>query len=146
MEQTKRKRGRSKIDAGIADPLGIGCRASVNTKYMYDGVGLLLDAASDIPERDLLWHLDSATHALKSKNGILEQLGRMVTQDHLAFEDCVLAANQAIEALKHGYTSRRIEIVLREIRMAIKRYRANPDNQDLQHKVELAFLRLVRMR
>lgn len=48
MEQTKRKRGRPKIDAGIADPLGIGRRASVNTKYMYDGVGLeISEAASD---------------------------------------------------------------------------------------------------
>lgn len=49
MEQTKRKRGRPKIDAEIADPLGIGRRASVNTKYMYDGVGLEISvAASDI--------------------------------------------------------------------------------------------------
>ena len=94
----------------------------------------------------ILWHLDSGAHTLKSKNGILEQLGRMTSQDHLAFEDCVLAANQAIEALKHGYTSRRIETVLREIRMAIKRYHADPGNQELQRKVELAFLRLVRMR
>ena len=46
---SKRRRGRPKIDTYLVDPIGLSRRASVNMKYMYDGVGLLSEAASEIP-------------------------------------------------------------------------------------------------
>ena len=77
---------------------------------------------------------------------ILEQLGRMVEQDHIDPDDCVFLANYAIDAVKHGYTTRQIEKALRAIRMAIKKHKADPEDEDLAHEVNLAILRLMYMR
>ena len=55
----------------------------------------------------------------------------MMVQDKLAYADCVYLANLAIAAVQVGYTSREIEIVLREIRMAAKSSMKNPDNETL---------------
>ena len=143
---SKRRRGRPKIDTYLVDPIGLSRRASVNMKYMYDGVGLLSEAASEIPDSELLWYSDEATHTADGRSGILEQLGRMVEQDHIDPDDCVFLANYAIDAVKHGYTTRQIEKALRAIRMAIKKHKADPEDEDLAHEVNLAILRLMYMR
>ncbi len=86
-------------------------------------------AATEIPDSDLLWHSDDATQTAKSKNGILEQLGRMIAQDHYNEYDCVYIANLAIAALKNGKTSREIEKAIQNVRTANKRVAADPDSE-----------------
>ena len=54
-----------------------------------------------------------AAVTLKSRDGILEQLGRIAVQDKLAYADCVYLANLAIAAVQNGYTTRDVEVVLR---------------------------------
>ncbi len=75
-----------------------------------------------------LWDADRKAQTLKCRDGILEQLGRMVIQDKLAHADCVYLANLAIAAVKAGYTTREVEIALREIRMAVKHSRRNSES------------------
>lgn len=145
MEKNKRGRGRPKIDTGLVASLELSRRASVNMKYMYDGVALLSAAASEIPDGDLLWHSDDAACTADGKNGILEQLGRMVEQDHLRPSDCIFFANSAINAVKQGYTSRQIEKALRAVRMAIKKSRASPDDEILRLGIQRTINQLVRM-
>lgn len=76
MEQEKRGRGRPKIDAHITEVGAPSRRQAINAMYMYEGVHLLSVAATDIPDSHLLYQSDDATMTVKSKNGILEQLGR----------------------------------------------------------------------
>ena len=115
MEQEKRGRGRPKIDAHITEVGAPSRRQAINAMYMYEGVHLLSVAATDIPDSHLLYQSDDATMTVKSKNGILEQLGRMVVQDHFSEEDCVYIANLAIAALKNGKTSREVEKAINNI-------------------------------
>ena len=68
---------------------------------------------------------------MKSRDGILEQLGRMMVQDKLAYNDCVYLANLAIAAIQFGNTTREVETALRKIRMAAKSSMKNPDNEAL---------------
>lgn len=107
-EKEKRKRGRPKIDADFTEQLVTSRRAQLNAKYMFDGM-VLVKNSPEITEPDMLWKEDAASSSATSKNGILEQLGRMVEQDHLHTDDCVFFANKAIDALKSGYTSREVE-------------------------------------
>ena len=88
-------------------------RQAVNDMYMFEGVHFISEAAAEIPDGDLLWYSDDATQAAKSKNGILEQLGRMVVQDHFSGVYCIYVAYLAIAALKSGSTSREIEKEIR---------------------------------
>ena len=120
MEEVKRKRGRPKIDAHITEEYAPSRRQALNKMYMYEGVHLLSVAATEIPDGTVLWSEGQAAQTLKSRDGILEQLGRMVVQDRLSHADCVYLANLAIAAVQAGYTTREVEIDLREIRMAAK--------------------------
>ena len=55
----------------------------------------------------------------------------MAVPDKLGHTDCVYLANLAIAAVQNGYTSREVEIVLREIRMAAKSSMKNPNSEAL---------------
>ena len=55
----------------------------------------------------------------------------MAVQDKLGRTDCVYLANLAIAAVQNGYTTREVEIVLREIRMAAKSSMILSDNEAL---------------
>lgn len=132
MEQEKRGRGRPKIDTHLTEIGAPSRRQAINAMYMFEGVRLLSVAATDIPDSHLLWESDDATMTAKSKNGILEQLGRMMVQDNYKQEDCVYIANLAIAALKNGKTSREIEKAIRTVRMTNKKVIADPDNKRLR--------------
>lgn len=132
MEQEKRGRGRPKIDTHLTEIGAPSRRQAINAMYMFEGVHLLSVAATDIPDSHLLWESDDATMTAKSKNGILEQLGRMMVQDNYKQEDCVYITNLAIAALKNGKTSREIEKAIRTVRMTNKKVIADPDNERLR--------------
>ena len=133
MEQEKRGRGRPKIDTHLTEIGAPSRRQAINAMYMFEGVHLLSVAATDIPDSHLLRQSDDATMTTKSKNGILEQLGRMVVQDKYGQEDCVYIANLAINALKAGCTSRTIEKAIRNVRTSNKKASADPNNKWLNH-------------
>ena len=103
----------------------------MNKMYMYEGVHLLSVAATEIQNSDVLWREDRTAVTLKSRDGILEQLGRMAVQDKLGHTDCVYLANLAIAAVQNGYTTREVEVILRKIRMAAKSSIKNPDSEAL---------------
>ena len=130
MEEIKRRRGRPKLDAHITEEYAPSRRQALNKMYMYEGVHSLSVAATEIQNRELLWQESQEAQTLKSRDGILEQLGRMVMQDRLSHTDCVYLANLAIKAVQAGYTTREVEIALREIRMATKSSLENTENQE----------------
>ncbi len=103
MEQEKRKRGRPRIDTHLTEELDLGRRQTVNKVYMYEGMYLITEAASEIPNGDVLWNVNREARTVKSRDGILEQLGRMVMQDKLIHDDCVAVANLAIKAVMGGF-------------------------------------------
>ncbi len=144
MEAQRRSRGRPKIDPSLMDDQ-LSRRAAVNAKYMYDGMVLIKAAATEIPDRQILWDEDRAAKIAKSKNGILEQLGRMAEQDHFHPDDCVFFANKAIDALKSGCTSREVEKALRTIRIAVKKADDAPEGSNEKAEVQRAVINLLRM-
>lgn len=144
-EKEKRKRGRPKIDADFTEQLVTSRRAQLNAKYMFDGM-VLIKNSPEITEPDMLWKEDAASSSATRKNGILEQLGRMVEQDHLHTDDCVFFANKAIDALKSGYTSREVEKALRAIRMAIKKADGTPENSYERYQITMAINDLISMK
>ena len=86
----KRKRGRPKVDTHITDGHYDNRRKELNYKYMFEGTGVLMDAADEIPERTILYEIDKENRCFKAcKTGILEQLGRMRIQDNVSLEDCI---------------------------------------------------------
>lgn len=141
MEEVKRKRGRPRIDTHITEEIATSRRQAVNKVYMYEGVYLLSAAAAEIPNGQLLWQADHKAMTLKCRDGILEQLGRMVMQDRLSHEDCVYLANLAADAVEQGHTTRQVELALREIRMAAKSSLNHPEsptlNKALGRKVDI---------
>ena len=145
MEQKKRERGRPKIDTHLTEIGAPSRRQAINAMYMFEGVHLLSVAATDIPDSHLLWHSDDATMTAKSKNGILEQLGRMVVQDHFSEDDCIYIANLAIAALKNGKTSREIEKAIRAIRLPLKEYYKDTDDETLKYLVGTAIMELQKL-
>ena len=145
MEQEKRGRGRPKIDAHITEVGAPSRRQAINAMYMFEGVHLLSVAATDIPDSHLLYQSDDATMTVKSKNGILEQLGRMVVQDHFSEEDCVYIANLAIAALKNGKTSREVEKAIRAIRLPMKKYYKDTEDLSLKYRVGTAIVELQKL-
>jgi len=145
MEQEKRGRGRPKIDTHITEVGAPSRRQAINAMYMFEGVHLLSVAATDIPDSHLLYLSDDATMTVKSKNGILEQLGRMVVQDHFSEEDCIYIANLAIAALKNGKTSREIEKAIRAIRLPLKEYYNDTDDETLKYRVGTAIMELQKL-
>ena len=130
-EEAGRKRGRPKLDAHITEEYAPSRRQALNKRYMYEGVHLLSATATEIQNGEVLWREDRTAVTLKSCDGILEQLGRMAVQDKLGHTDCVYLANLAIAAVQAGYTTREVEVVLREIRMAAKSSMRNPDSEAL---------------
>lgn len=99
--------------------------------YMFEAVQLISEAATEITDGKLLWYSDDATWTIKSKEGILEQIGRMLIQDKVSQNHCIFIANLSISALKNGCTCREIEKAIRKIRMAFKESTKAPDNTEL---------------
>ena len=126
-----RKRGRPKLDAHTTEEYAPSRRQALNKMYMYEGVHLLSAAATENQNSEVLWQEDRTAVNVKSRDGILEQLGRMMVQDKLGHIDCVYLANLAIAAVQTGYATREVEIALREIRMAAKSGMKNPDSEAL---------------
>lgn len=133
MEEKKRGRGRPRLDTHLAEVPGYSRRQTVNSMYMFEAVQLISEAATEIPDSELLWHVDDATQSAEGKNGILEQIGRMLLQDNFEPCDCVLITNRAIAALKNGCTCREIEKAIRRIRLTSKESNHRPDSTYLRN-------------
>ena len=129
----KRKQGRPKVDTHITDGQFNNRRQELNYKYMFEGTGVLMDAANEIPERTILYEIDDSNLRFKAcKNGILEQLGRMKAQDNVPLDDCVIIANYAIDAIKAGVGVKEITVAIRKVRTALKKYKNDVENEDLE--------------
>lgn len=128
MEEKKRGRGRPKLDVPNSR---YSRRQAVNSMYTDKAVRLILEAATEIPDGKLLWYSDETTWTIKSKDGILEQIGRMLLQDQHEQSHCVYITNLAIAALKNGCTCREIEKAIRKIRMTLKESTRIPNNTEL---------------
>ena len=128
MEEIKRGRGRPRLDVPNSRR---SRRHDVNTMYINKAVQLISEADAEIPEGKLLWYSDDATWTIKIKDGILEQIGRMLIQDKVSQNHCIFIANLSIVALKKGCTCREIEKAIRKIRMAFKESTKAPDNTEL---------------
>lgn len=129
MEEIKRGRGRPRIDTHIVENFYPSRRQAVNKTYMHEGAFLLTAAAAEISHGEVLHDVDRVAYTVKTRDGILEQIGRMVMQDGLAHADCVYFTNLAIAAVQAGHTTREVEIALRKIRMAAKICVANPKSK-----------------
>ena len=138
----KPKRGRPAIDVSMTSCLNGTHRTHVNTLYMYEGVSIISEAASEIPDHELLWFSDERTRSAEGKQGILEQLGRMRLQDGYGFDSCVAIAGLAVYALKQKHTSREIENAIRRIRMTANREWENPEDELLTQQAKQAVLDL----
>lgn len=145
MEEQKRGRGRPRLDTRNTEAYAPSRRQAVNSMYMFEAVQLISEAATEIPDSELLWYSDNATHSAISKNGILEQIGRMLVQDHHEPNHCVYITNLAIAALKSGCTCREIEKYIRSIRLITKEANYNPDNTYLQNLAEQVVVDLCKM-
>ncbi len=128
MEEKKRGRGRPRLDVPNSRR---SHRHDVNTMYINKAVKLISEAAAEIPDGKLLWYSDEATWIIKSKDGILEQIGRMLVQDHHEPSHCVYITNLAVAALKNGCTCREIEKAIRKIRMTLKESNQIPNDTEL---------------
>ena len=129
----KRKQGRPKVDTHITDGQFNNRRQELNYKYMFEGTGVLIDAADEIPERTILYEIDDTNLRFKAcKNGILEQLGRMRIQDNVSLDDCLIVANYAIDAIKAGAGVKEITVAIRKVRSALKKYKTDVENEDLE--------------
>lgn len=128
MEEKKRGRGRPRLDV----PNGrCSRRQAVNSMYVNKAAQLISKATTEISNGNLLWYSDETTWTIKSKDGILEQIGRMLVQDHHEPSHCVYITNLAIAALKSGCTCREIEKAIRKIRMTLKESTQSPASTDL---------------
>ena len=128
MEEKKRGRGRPRLDVPNSR---YSRRQAVNSMYVNKAAQLILEAATEIPNGNLLWYSDETTWTIKSKDGILEQIGRMLVQDKVSQNHCIFITNLSIVALKNGCTCREIEKAIRKIRMAFKESSKAPDNTEL---------------
>ena len=129
----KRKRGRPKVDTHLTEGHYDNRRKELNYKYMFEGTGVLMDAAEEIPEKHILYEVDHEHFRFKAcKTGILEQLGRLRIQDNAALEDCVIVANYAIDAIKAGVGVKEITVAIRKLRTALKKYSADEENEFLR--------------
>ncbi len=114
-EEVRRKRGRPKMGARITEEYAPSRRQALNKMYMYEGVHLLSVAATEIQNSEVLWQEDRTAVTVKSRDGILEQLGRMAVQDKLGRTDCVYLATLAIAAVRAGYTTREVYVSAKKI-------------------------------
>ena len=139
----KRKRGRPKVDTHLTEGYYDNRRKELNYKYMFEDVGVLMDAADEIPERTILYEMDKENRCFKAcKTGILEQLGRLRIQDNAALEDCVIVANYAIDAIKAGVGVKEITVAIRKLRTALKKYSADEENEFLRMEFRRALYEL----
>ena len=145
MEEIKRGRGRPRLDTRNTEAYAPSRRQAVNSMYMFEAVQLISEAATEIPNGNLLWYSDEATWTIKSKDGILEQIGRMLVQDQYEQSHCVYITNLAIAALKSGCTCREIEKAIRKIRMTLKESNQIPNNTELINIAGQAVTDLHRM-
>ena len=121
------------MDTHITDGQFNNRRQELNYKYMFEGTGVLMDAADEIPERTILYEIDDSNLCFKAcKNGILEQLGRMRVQDNVSLDDCIIIANYAIDAIKAGVGVKEITVAIRKVRTALKKYKTDVENEDLE--------------
>ena len=142
----KKKRGRPKVDASLTETVyRESRRQAVNRKYVFDGVGVLMDGGEQIPDNKLLYNLGESKEEFVSRNGILEQIGRMDQQDHASFDDCVYIANLAAAAVKAGAKSREIEKAIRAVRMAMKQAAPDPEATENLYRVGVAVKALKRL-
>ena len=86
-EEVRRKRGRPKLDAHITEEYAPSRRQALNKMYMYEGVHLLSAAATEIQNSEVLWQEDRTAVTVKSRDGILEQLGRMAAKSSMKNPD-----------------------------------------------------------
>ena len=128
MEEIKRGRGRPRLDVPNSR---CSRRQAVNSMYTDKASQLISEAATEIPDGKFLWYSDTTTWTIKCKNGILEQIGRMLVQDCHEQSHCVYITNLAIAALKNGCTCREIEKAIRKIRMALKEANQISNNTEL---------------
>ena len=133
MEEKKRGRGRPRLDTRHTEAHAPSRRQAVNSMYMFEAVQLISEAATEIPDSELLWYSDSATQTAKSKDGILEQIGRMLIQDYFEPSDCIFITNLSIAALKNGCTCREVEKAIRRIRITSKESINSPDSTYLRN-------------
>lgn len=133
MEEIKRGRGRPRLDTRYTEAHAPSRRQAVNSMYMFEAVQLISEAATEIPDSELLWYSDSATQTAKSKGGILEQIGRMLIQDYFEPSDCIFITNLSIAALKNGCTCREVEKAIRRIRITSKESINRPDSTYLRN-------------
>ena len=133
MEEKKRSRGRPRLDTRNTEAYAPSRRQAVNSMYMFEAVQLISEAATEIPDSELLWYSDCATQTAKSKDGILEQIGRMILQDKYELSDCIYISNLSIAAVKNGYTCRAIEKAIRKIRLTSNELNKNPENAYLRN-------------
>ena len=133
MEEKKRGRGRPRLDTRNTEAYAPSRRQAVNSMYMFEAVQLISEAATEIPDSELLWYSDNATHSAISKNGILEQIGRMRIQDKYDLSDCIYITNLSIAAVKNGYTCRAIEKAIRKIRLTSNESNKNPESAYLRN-------------
>ena len=139
----KRKRGRPKVDTHLTEGHYDNRRKELNYKYMFEGTGVLMDAAEEIPEKHILYEVDHEHFRFKAcKTGILEQLGRLRIQDNAALEDCVIVANYAIDAIKAGVGVKEISVAIRKLRTALKKYSADEENEFLRMEFRRALYEL----
>ena len=139
----KRKRGRPKVDTHLTEGHYDNRRKELNYKYMFEGTGVLMDAAKEIPEKHILYEVDHEHFRFKAcKTGILEQLGRLRIQDNAALEDCVIVANHAIDAIKAGVGVKEITVAIRKLRTALKKYSADEENEFLRMEFRRALYEL----
>ena len=121
------------MDAHLTEGYYDNRRQELNYKYMFEGTGVLMDAADEIPERTILYEMDKENRCFKAcKTGILEQLGRMRIQDDISLEDCIIVANYAIDAIKAGVGVKEITIAIRRVRTTMKKHHADVENEDLE--------------
>ena len=139
----KRMRGRPKVDTHLTEGHYDNRRKELNYKYMFEGTGVLMDAAEEIPEKHILYEVDHEHFRFKAcKTGILEQLGRLRIQDNAALEDCIIVANFAIAGLKAGVGVKEITIAIRKLRTALKKYCADEENEFLRMEFRRALYEL----
>ena len=139
----KRKRGRPKVDTHLTERHYDNRRKELNYKYMFEGTGVLMDAAEEIPEKHILYEVDHEHFRFKAcKTGILEQLGRLRIQDNAALEDCVIVANYAIDAIKADVGVKEITVAIRKLRTALKKYSADEENEFLRMEFRRALYEL----
>ena len=139
----KRKRGRPKVDTHLTEGHYDNRRKELNYKYMFEGTGILIDAAEEIPEKHILYEVDHENFRFKAcKTGILEQIGRLRIQDNAALEDCVIVANYAIDAIKAGVGVKEITVAIRKLRTALKKYSADEENEFLRMEFRRALYEL----